>query len=191
MLELKPVALLAAIFRESLMKKQYPQESWWIDGLKLSASAIDRTGVFSSRFIREGTVVIRWGGIVFTGSEMREGKACQHTYVGIDDDLFLANPAAQPPGLDDFMNHSCDGNLWMEDDTTLIARRDIMADEELTSDYALWLNLPEYRMKTPCNCHSPLCRHTITGLDWRIPEVQKRYFGHFSPFINKLILKNS
>ena len=37
-----------------------------------------------------------------------------------------------------FTNHSCDPNIWMKDAVTLIARRDIQIDEELTADYALW-----------------------------------------------------
>jgi hypothetical protein len=34
-------------------------------------------------------------------------------------------------------------------------------------------------------CGSPLCRRLITGADWRLPTLQERYCGHFSPFINR------
>jgi hypothetical protein len=89
------------------------------------------------------------------------------------------------------MNHSCDGNVWMDDEVTLTARRDIKAKEELTADYALWLNRSDYTMKDGCRCGSPLCRHVITGLDWQKPGIRQRYRSHFSPFINALIIKTT
>jgi uncharacterized protein len=166
---------------------KYPQQSWWMDDLIVAPSAIHGEGVFATTAIVHGSVVIRWGGVVFTEDELKRGMVRQHTYVGIGSGLYLANPADMPPGLDDFMNHSCDGNLWMNDEITLVARRDIGAGEELTADYALWLNNPDYQMKTNCNCSSQFCRGTIRGLDWQLPNVQRRYAGHFSPFINTLI----
>jgi hypothetical protein len=169
------------------MKKTYAQESWWIPGLYLGNSAIHSQGVFTSSAISQGKIVIRWGGKVFSAADLQAGKAQQHTYVGIDNDLYLANPIDKPPSLDDFMNHSCNGNLWMADEVTLVARRDISSGEELTSDYALWLNMKDYKMKTICECKAAFCRHTITGLDWQLAEIQNRYANHFSPFINKLI----
>lgn len=39
-----------------------------------------------------------------------------------------------------------------------------------------------------CHCGSPLCRGLITDHDWQLPELQKRYQGHFSPHINDRIL---
>ncbi len=37
----------------------------------------------------------------------------------------------------------------------------------------------------PCRCGSPICRGIITGNDWQLQEVQERYQGHFSPFLNE------
>jgi len=169
------------------MKRDYSADSWWIEGLVLAPSMIHGQGVFTTSPIQEGVTVIRWGGIVFTRADISAGKARQHTFVGIGKDQFIANLADRPPGLDDFMNHSCDGNLWMADEVTLVARHDVSAGQELTADYALWLDLTDYRMKTVCNCGKMVCRHTVTGLDWQLPDVQRRYADHFSPFINELI----
>jgi hypothetical protein len=36
-----------------------------------------------------------------------------------------------------FLNHSCDPNVWMEDEVTLAARRDLGVGEELTAVCAL------------------------------------------------------
>jgi uncharacterized protein len=38
-----------------------------------------------------------------------------------------------------------------------------------------------------CNCGSPHCRRIVTNEDWRRPDVQERYAGHFSPFLNHRI----
>ena len=75
----------------------------------------------------------------------------------------------------------------MLDGRTVGARRDIAAGEELTLDYALFSSAPEWRME--CHCGSALCRRVVTGNDWRLPELQERYAGHFSPFINVRIAK--
>ncbi|HEV2124909.1 MAG TPA: SET domain-containing protein [Chloroflexota bacterium] len=37
----------------------------------------------------------------------------------------------------DFINHSCDPNVWLADENTLVARHAITAGEELTSFCAL------------------------------------------------------
>jgi SET domain-containing protein len=87
------------------------------------------------------------------------------------------------------LNHSCDSNLWMADEVTLVARRDIAAGEELTVDYALHTADPDWELDGPCNCGSALCRGTVRGSDWRLAEIQERYRGHFSPFINERIAK--
>jgi len=168
-------------------KRQYPKESSWIDGLRLGPSRTHGQGVFTTGAIPIDSVVIKWGGVLFTEEDVKSGKAKQHTYVGIGVGLYLANPEDKPLTLDDYMNHSCDGNIWMRDEVTLVSRRDIAAGEELMADYALWLNSSDYCMKTPCNCNSQFCRRIVTGLDWQLPDVQGRYAGHFSPFINKLI----
>jgi hypothetical protein len=75
----------------------------------------------------------------------------------------------------------------MLDARTVGARRDIAAGEELTLDYALFSVAPEWRME--CHCGSSLCRGVVTGNDWRLAELQERYAGHFSPFINARIAK--
>jgi uncharacterized protein len=87
------------------------------------------------------------------------------------------------------LNHSCDSNLWMADEATVVARRDIAAGEELTVNYALFTADPAWKLDGPCRCGSPSCRGTVHGGDWRLPEVQGRYRGHFSPFINERIAK--
>ncbi len=65
-----------------------------------------------------------------------------------------------------------------------MALRNIETDEELTFDYAM--NADEHD-EMQCRCGSQSCRGTITGFDWRKPEIQKKYDGYFSWFIQRRI----
>ena len=136
-----------------------------------------------------GEPLIRWGGTVFTQGELEAGKA--EGTVAIDEHLYLGDPAGawdrERNDVGDFINHSCDGNLWMADEVTLAARRAIVADEELTIDYALFKGDDTSVARFVCHCGSPHCRTRVTGRDWRLPELHERYSGHFSPFLNRRI----
>jgi SET domain-containing protein len=80
------------------------------------------------------------------------------------------------------MNHSCDPNTWFVG-RELVTRRPIAADEELTYDYATGTtDLTLY-----CHCETYRCRQLVDGDDWRIPQLQQRYAGHFAPEVQKLI----
>ena len=67
----------------------------------------------------------------------------------------------------------------------LLARTPIAAGEEVTVDYAQ--HTADLPWSMPCRCGSPLCRGTVTNEDWRRRDVQQRYAGHFSPFLNRRI----
>lgn len=86
-----------------------------------------------------------------------------------------------PTSVADFrhVNHSCDPNLGWTDDRTLVALRDIGAAAELTTDYALALDTPGALVW--CHCGTYRCRQVIEGDDWRIPQLQQRYVGAWSP----------
>jgi hypothetical protein len=88
---------------------------------------------------------------------------------------------------EEYLNHSCDPNVWLDDEVTLSARRTIAPGEELTSDYALWELNEDHVSPWLCRCGSRLCRGRFTGQDWRSPELQRRYAGHFHPTIEARI----
>ena len=132
---------------------------------------------------------MEWGGTLFTKADIEVGKANERTLAQIGEDLWMGSPAdrLETEEKDWFINHSCDPNLWMQDEVTLAARRDITAGEEVTMDYAMHFADPNWKMKNLCECSSPLCRKSITGKDWKLKELQDRYGSHFSPLINRLI----
>jgi hypothetical protein len=42
-------------------------------------------------------------------------------------------------------------------------------------------------MLVRCHCETYRCRQMVTGDDWRIPEVQRRYSGRFAAQVQRLI----
>ena len=63
--------------------------------------------------------------------------------------------------------------------------RDIEAGEEVCFDYAMSDGEPYDEFD--CQCGTPLCRGQVTGNDWQRPELQKRYDGYFSPYLQARI----
>lgn len=83
------------------------------------------------------------------------------------------------------LNHSCDPNLGWADERTLVALRDIAADDELTIDYATVVCDPEFVMT--CHCETYRCRQVVEGTDWQIPQLQLRYAGRWAPAVQRKI----
>lgn len=154
-------------------------------------SPIAGRGLFARQPIEEGQSVVIWGGTVFTAADIQAGKVDDKSTVPIGERLYLGSPAGaynrEEDDLGDFMNHSCDPTVWMQDEVTLVARRHIDAGEELTADYVFWKEDETSVSSFACHCGSEACRQRITGKDWRLPELQSRYEGHFSPYINERI----
>ena len=73
------------------------------------------------------------------------------------------------------------------DEVTLAARKHVEPGEELTTDYALFeLDIGSV-CGFECRCGSGVCRRTITGRDWQLPELQTRYAGHWHPTLTQRI----
>ncbi|MBZ4418123.1 SET domain-containing protein [Myxococcus sp. RHSTA-1-4] len=162
-------------------------QGWLRPGLYVAASSIQGQGLFTERPIDAGELVVRWGGRILPASTRDAGGVRDHTSVAIAEGVVIAALPDQECSPDDFMNHSCDSNLWMHDALTLCARRRIEAGEELTADYALWMDAETYVMRRECNCGAPACRRIVTGRDWRLTALRERYSGHFSPFLQRRI----
>ena len=83
-----------------------------------------------------------------------------------------------------FLNHSCEPNVGFGGNSVLIAIRDIEAEEELTTDYALF---DDFDGSMECHCGPLLCRGRIDGRDWKRNDLQKRYRGYFSWYLERKI----
>ena len=166
----------------------YLSSTWFHPNLFVKPSSIHGQGLFATAPIQAGTTIMVWGGTLYTRqdlSDIRAGKrkVPEFSYSFIEEDLLLAAP---PDGMDYYVNHCCDPSVWMADNVTVAARRDIEVGDEITGDYAVWETDKDYVLP-PCNCGSELCRGKVTGNDWMRPELQERYQGHFLPYISQRI----
>jgi len=157
-------------------------------GVAVRTSLIEGRGLFAARRFAAGEVVAVLGGRVvddqaFGALARREASVSAEA---IEEGWHLVQEDDDPLR---FGNHSCDPNLWLVDEVTLVARRAIAADEEITSDYATMTVDPTWRM--PCRCGAEACRGVVTGRDWEDPEVQHRYAGHFVPFLGRRIARRN
>ena len=163
---------------------RYAPSSWLDPRVVVAPSAIEGRGLFARAPIEAGEVVARLGGEVLTDDEFRarSRRLAKYSALAIGDGRHLLLDDDSPAG---FGNHSCDSNLWMADEVTVVARRRIEAGEEVTVDYALHTADTPWSMA--CRCVAPACRGVVTSDDWRRRDVQERYAGHFSPFLNRRI----
>jgi hypothetical protein len=149
-------------------------------------SPIDGRGLFATEPIAAGEVVVVKGGYILTKAQRDEiGKKLGPSEIQITEDLFIgpATKAEREGGMM-HLNHSCEPNLGLQGQVVYVALRNIDADEELTCDYAMNTDEPD---EMTCRCGSRSCRGTITGFDWQKPEIQQKYDGYFSWFIQRRI----
>ena len=165
--------------------RNYLPTTWYDPRAEIGLSSIQGNGMVAAEPIHKGETVVVIGGTVLTTAQFQEftATATRYNAVQIGEDAHLVDLPTAPGG----MNHACDSNLWMRDEVTVVARRAIAAGEELTIDYALQSGLAVDVLGEPCRCGSPACRGVITGNDWQLKELQERYQGHFSPFLNERI----
>jgi len=155
-------------------------ECWLHDHVAVARSAIAGQGLFATAPIAAGTAVSRLGGRLVSTAELDDLVDVDSLAVDIDIHLVLA-----AGNRNRYANHGCEPNLWWTDEYTLSARRDIAAGEELTHDYSTSIADPQFLLR--CHCESYRCRQMVTGEDWRIPQLQRIYAGHWRPTVQQLI----
>jgi hypothetical protein len=139
--------------------------------------------VFTVRRVVAGETVVIFGGTVLLLEDARRaGSRWRSRTIQIDDDRFLYSVVEGPA---DWINHSCKPNCGMQGPITVVAMRDISPGEELTFDYATVDGVAYDEFD--CLCNEPSCRGRITGDDWMLPDLQARYAGWFSPYLQRRI----
>jgi uncharacterized protein len=153
---------------------------------RVRPSPIHGHGLFAVRPIRRGEVVAVKGGHILDRRALQRSPArAAVSYIQIGDDLYIG--AATPrevPANKLFINHSCQPNVGLRGEITFVALRDVATGEELTYDWAMEENRRD-RMR--CTCHARSCRKILTGRDWTIPALQRRYRGYFSAYLEAKI----
>jgi uncharacterized protein len=149
---------------------------------KGQASSIEGRGLVAVAQIGAGEVVaIKGGHIVDTATMQSLPERLRNSEVQIADGFHLvALEEAEYEPVMLFINHSCEPNVGFAGNIVLVAMRDISSREELTTDYALF---DDYDGVMECRCGTSACRGTISGRDWQLPELQRRYGNYFSWYL--------
>ena len=146
-------------------------------------SAVRGRGLFATGGFRTGEVVYVMGGYVFTRQPSESaGPLFQRNEIQIADNLFIG--AIHPDDCMIASNHSCDPNTAVQGQIIFVAMREIAAGEELTHDWATTHNA-FYAIE--CRCGSAACRRIITGKDWQQKDLQQKYCGLFSWYLEQKI----
>jgi len=103
---------------EEALKNRHYRVSEWIDPrVEIRRSPIAGGGMFARVAIKDGETVVVWGGgVVFTTADIEASKVDDDSTVPIGEGVYLGNPSGtynRDEDLSDFMNHSCDPNVWM------------------------------------------------------------------------------
>ena len=142
--------------------------------------------MFAKEPLSKGEIVVVKGGSVMT--KIQRDKVEEQlgpAEIQVTEDLFIGpTTRIEREGGMMHLNHSCEPNLGVQGQIVFVALRNIREGEELTFDYAMTDDEP-YEMQ--CNCGAPTCRRVLTGLDWMKKEIQQRYDGYFSWFIQRRV----
>ena len=139
--------------------------------------------VYATTFIKQGELLAMWGGTIVTYAQLKSlPSRSRELSIQVEEELFLVSPV-EGPG--DYINHSCDPNAGLSGQIGLVAMRDIAPGEEICFDYAM-SDSSDYD-EFDCSCGSANCRGRISGKDWRDPTLWERYWGYFSPYLQKRI----
>ncbi len=171
-----------------------PVDVWAHPALVVRPSRIAGDGLFATTDLPEGELVLRLGGRLVSTAELdaliaEADQSADRPYVDsitVSEDVHLVMPNGT---LAHFANHSCDPSVWHDGAYDVLTRRDIAAGEELTIDYGTNSGAPGFEMA--CACGARRCRGRVSSDDWTIPELRRRYRGHWVPALARRIEQES
>lgn len=152
--------------------------------VEIRNNGLNGKGIFAKEFIKKGEMVFIKGGHLLTKNEIFS-TGIINSYFPISDEYFLgATNKDEEDNIKLFENHSCNPNCGLHGEVTFVAIRDIEKDEEITTDYA-FIDNEDYKFK--CTCGSENCRGIVTGYDWKIKELQDKYYDYFAQYLKDKI----
>lgn len=148
-------------------------------------------GVFANKKIKKDTILVIFGGYIFTRKEELEFPPDMNDYAHhILPDFVMGVRKREELQPVDYINHSCDPNCGFKGQIFLVAMRDIEVGEQISFDYCMVLSKPsdvEELYEFECKCLSKLCRKSITWDDWKKPDLQQKYKGYFQWYLEEKI----
>lgn len=155
---------------------------------EISRSGKKGIGLFVTRPIAQGEILVITGGHIIHRSELKAHPKPEHPFQVEKD--FLISPLDMEKYDGIFaVNHSCEPTAGIRGQTTLVALRDLKTGDEICYDYVMTDSDPEgaVTFQMECLCGKPTCRRKITDMDWRNKALQAKYEGYFSSYLAKRI----
>ena len=142
----------------------------------VGVSPIEGVGkaLYAKRFIPKGSYILTFcGPLVCDAEATRRDMANFGRIMGnelqIGPDFYVY---LQEPGR--LINHSCESNAGIKDDTILVATKDIQKDEEITFDYSSTMDEGEI-WAMECKCGQPNCRGYAADFRTLPRETRQKY----------------
>jgi uncharacterized protein len=142
--------------------------------------------VYAKHFIPKGSYILTFCGPLVSDAEATERDLANFGRImgnelQIGDDFYIY---LQEPGR--LINHSCDPNAGVINDSILVAARDIQQDEEICWDYSTSMDEDE-TWAMECLCGSPKCRGSAADFRTLPKELRLKYLqcGMVQNFIRK------
>lgn len=150
------------------------------------SSPIHGRGLFAIGEFLPGEIVCVKGGYIFHRAVLGKiAPVLGPAEIQIADDLFIGpRYVNEREGGMIFSNHSCDPNIGVQGQIVFVALREIAMGEELTHD---WASTDDDDYTMTCRCGASCCRGVITGKDWQRKDLQRKYQGIFSWYLQQKI----
>jgi SET domain-containing protein len=163
--------------------------SWLNPKLEVRTSPAHGKGVFARETVPAAERVAILGGRVMLIDEIYHlPEHLQDFPMQIEERFVLGSRSVSEDT--DYFNHSCDPNVGFKGQIFVVAMRRILADEEVTFDYAMVVSESvgsDIVFEMNCQCGAPTCRQVITEHDWKRADLRKRYRGYFSEYLQEKI----
>lgn len=128
---------------------------------KISKSAIQGKGLFCNETIQAGELIFISKGIkTLNRSISIEDAQITHKHAISIDEKIIHCPLPQDPLR--FINHSCNPNCYVSDETKFYSKKIIYPGQEITIDYS-FVDADIYWRMPNCKCGDIACRKLITS----------------------------
>jgi len=171
--------------------------SWVSPKIVIREAESKGIGSFVKEPVQKGEILIIQGGKIVSENILDEPSYEPYAYhcFQVERHAYICPIKLERGSADGVfnVNHSCEPTCGFRGQITLISIRDLEAGEEITFDYAMTDvgSSEEGWEKMACFCRKKLCRSNVSGSDWKLPELQERYRGYFSPYVQELIDHNN
>ncbi|MEO5573367.1 MAG: SET domain-containing protein-lysine N-methyltransferase [Gammaproteobacteria bacterium] len=145
----------------------------------IKTSAQHGKGVFAARPLEAGEDILQFAGETLHCAQVNFDD--YHLQIG--EQLYLGPSGA----ADDYVNHCCDpnaafGNAESDSELSLVALRDIAADEEISWDYSTAIDEEDFA-GFACACGAGNCRKRVTSFRHLEAAHQQRLAPYLLPYL--------